>query len=307
MKQTVKVSMVLLGALTVAMWFGISSTNKKKEVLEGQFAKLEKEVIRKESAFEEVMGLITEVEDQIGTIVEKENLVHGQSQEPLNSGKKENIMREIAMIDDLIIRSTENIQTLTDKVKSTDMKLGVFQKRINALQADLSTRQTVIGDLKTELIAKDEALALLVNKTDSLSTTITAKVEEIGQKALAVTQLTALNDELNKSYLAVGTFEDLQAKGVIDKEGGFLGFIGRSIALQDDADKGEFMELDRRKVSQLKIQAESLSLVSNHPSGSYQILPGENEATKILEITDPEAFWQISKFLVISKNSRASR
>jgi len=299
--------MVLLGALTIAMWFGISSTNKKKEVLEGQFAQLEKEVIRKESAFEEVMGLITEVEDQIGTIVEKENLVQGQSQEPFNSGKKENIMREIAMIDDLIYRSSENIRTLSDKVKSTDIKLGVFEKRINALQADLTTRQSVIGELKIELVAKDEALALLLVQTDSLSTTINAKVEVIGQKELEVTQLTALNDELNKSYLAVGTYEDLQAKGVIDKEGGFLGFIGRSVALQDDADKTQFMELDRRKVSQLKIQAASLSLVSNHPSGSYQILPGEDEATKILEITDPESFWQISKYLVISKNSRASR
>jgi len=307
MKQTLKVSMVLLGALTIAMWFGISSTNKKKEVLEGQFAQLEKEVIRKESAFEEVMGLITEVEDQIGTIVEKENLVQGQSQEPFNSGKKENIMREIAMIDDLIYRSSENIRTLSDKVKSTDIKLGVFEKRINALQADLTTRQSVIGELKIELVAKDEALALLLVQTDSLSTTINAKVEVIGQKELEVTQLTALNDELNKSYLAVGTYEDLQAKGVIDKEGGFLGFIGRSVALQDDADKTQFMELDRRKVSQLKIQAASLSLVSNHPSGSYQILPGEDEATKILEITDPESFWQISKYLVISKNSRASR
>ena len=307
MKQTLKVSMVLLGALTIAMWFGISSTNKKKEVLEGQFAQLEKEVIRKESAFEEVMGLITEVEDQIGTIVEKENLVQGQSQEPFNSGKKENIMREIAMIDDLIYRSSENIRTLSDKVKSTDIKLGVFEKRINALQADLTTRQSVIGELKIELVAKDEALALLLVQTDSLSTTINAKVEVIGQKELEVTQLTALNDELNKSYLAVGTYEDLQAKGVIDKEGGFLGFIGRSVALQDDADKTQFMELDRRKVSQLKIQAASLSLVSDHPSGSYQILPGEDEATKILEITDPESFWQISKYLVISKNSRASR
>ena len=219
MKQTVKVSMVLLGALTVAMWFGISSTNKKKEVLEGQFAQLEKEVIRKESAFDEVMGLITEVEDQIGTIVEKENLVHGQSQEPLNSGKKENIMREIAMIDELIFRSNENIRTLSDKVKSADIKLGVFEKRINALQADLTTRISVIGELKTELVAKDKALALLLVQTDSLSTTINAKVEVIGQKELEVTQLTALNDELNKSYLAVGTFEDLQAKGVIDKEG----------------------------------------------------------------------------------------
>lgn len=303
MKQTMKVGMVLLGALTIAMWFGISSTAKKKEVLEGQYAQLEKEITRKESAFEEVMSLITDVEDQISSIVEKENLVYGQSQESLTHGKKENIMKEIAMIDNLIFRSNQNIKLLTDKVKSGDIKRVVFQKRINALQADLKERQTVIVGLKTELVAKDEALALLIDQTDSLNITINAKVEEIGQKELKVSQLTALNDELNKGYLVIGTFQDLRDKGVVDKEGGFLGLIGRKVTLQDDASKDEFMELDKRNMSQLRIEAASLSLVSNHPSGSYQIVPGESENVKILEITDSEAFWQISKYLVISKKS----
>ncbi len=303
MKQTMKIGMVLLGALTIAMWFGISSTAKKKEVLEGQYAQLEREIIRKESAFEEVMGLITEVEDQIGTIVEKENLVYGQSHESLNRGKKENIMKEIEMIDNLIFRSNQNIKILTDKVKSADLKRGVFQKRINTLQADLKERQTVIVNLKTELVTKDKALALLIHQTDSLNGTINAKAAEIEQKSLEVTQLTALNDELNKGYLAIGSFEDLKEKGVVDKEGGFLGIIGRKVTLQSDASKDQFMELDKRKVNQLRIEATSLSLVSNHPSGSYQILPGENETVKVLEITDPEAFWQISKYLVISKKS----
>lgn len=307
MKQSMRIGMVLLSALTIAMWFGVSSTSKKKEVLEGQYATLEKEILRKESAFEEVMGLITEVEDQISHIVEKENLVYGQSQEPLNSGKKQNIMKEIAMIDHLILRSHENVKTLTDKIKSSEIKQGVFQKQLNSLQADLKERQTIIVDLKTELVAREEAIAVLTNQTDSLNTTINAQVETIDQKALEVTQLTALNDELNKGYLAIGTFEDLKAKGVVDKEGGFLGFIGRKVALQEDADKSEFMELDKRNVNHLRIEAAYLSLVSNHPSSSYSILPSEDEGIKILEITDPEAFWQISKYLVISKNSRASR
>lgn len=299
--------MVLLSALTIAMWFGISSTSKKKEVIEDQYANLEKEILRKESAFEEVMGLISEVEAEISHIVEKENLVYGQSQEPLNSGKKESIMKEIAMIDDLILRSHENVKTLSDKIKSSEIKQGVFQKRLNSLQADLKERQTTIIDLKTELVAREEAIALLTSQADSLNTTINAQVETIDQKGLEVSQLTALNDELNKGYLAIGTFQDLKAKGVVDKEGGFLGFIGRKVALQEDADKDEFLELDKRNVNLLRIEAASLSLVSDHPSSSYSILPGEDEGFKILEITDPEAFWQISKYLVISKNSRASR
>lgn len=276
---------------------------QKKEDLELQVAGLENQMNRQESAFSEVMDLIVEVEDQIGDIVEKENLVYGQSQEPLNSGKKENILKEIAMIDNLIIRSNANIQELTDKVKSSDLKLGIFQKRINSLQADLFDRQTVITDLKAEISSKDQAIELMVVQADSLSSTLNAKVNEIGQKDLAVKQLTALNDELNKGYMAIGTFEELQEKGVVDKEGGFLGFIGRTVALQEDAESEMFIEFDKREISQLRIQAAELALVSNHPSGSYSILPTDEENIKILEITDPEAFWQISQYLVISKTS----
>ncbi|OEK07178.1 Cbp1 family collagen-binding glycoprotein adhesin [Roseivirga misakiensis] len=307
MKQTMKIGMVLLGALTIAMWFTVSATSKKKEVLEERYVNLEKEIVKKESAFEEVMSLIIEVEEQITSIVEKENLVFGQRQEPFNEGKKESIMREIAMIDDLIVRSNENVKTLTDKIKSAEIKQGVFQKRLQTLQADLKARQTTIIDLKSELVAREAVITGLNSQKDSLNVTVLAQADAIEQKDLEVSQLTALNDELNKGYLAIGTFQDLKAKGVVDKEGGFLGLIGRKVMLQEDADKAEFLELDKRSVNQLKIEAASLSLVSDHPSSSYAILPGESDGIKILEITDPESFWQISKYLVISKNSRASR
>ncbi len=303
MKQTMKIGVVLLGALTIALWFGISSTSKKKADLEVQVTGLEKQMIRQELAFSDVMDLIVEVEDQIEDIVVKENLIYGQSQEPLNSGKKENILKEIAMIDDLIIRSNANIQELTNKVKSSDIKLGIFQKRINSLQANLFDRQAVITDLRTEINTKDQAIELMTVQADSLTTTINAKVEEIGQKELELKQVTALNNELNKGYMAIGTFEELQEKGVVDKEGGFLGFIGRTVALQDDAQDDVFVEFDKREISQLRIQASELALVSNHPTGSYTILPTDEENIKILEITDPDAFWQISQYLVISKTS----
>ncbi|HEY9117112.1 MAG TPA: hypothetical protein VIN11_04750, partial [Roseivirga sp.] len=84
---------------------------------------------------------------------------------------------------------------------------------------------------------------------------------------------------------------------------GFLGLFGKTVALQENADEKAFMAVDRRNVQKLRIEAASLSLVSNHPQGSYQILPGESESEKVLEITDPESFWKISKYLVISKKS----
>lgn len=301
MKQSMKVGMVLLGALTIAMWFGISSVTKKKEVLTNQYNQLETQLIEKESAFEGMLALYDKVEDQIGDILERENLIQHQGNDRLNRRNNEKIFKEISMIDDLIFRSKQDLQKLEDEAKGANLKLGVFEKRINGLQAELNERAEVISSLKAELSERDQALALMISQQDSLNLTINAQLSDLEQRALEVKQLTAQNSELNKSFLAIGTLKDLELKGVVAKEGGFLGIFGKSVKLQEEADEKAFMTVDRRSMQTLRIEAASLSLVSSHPQGSYQIVPGENETEKVLEITDPEAFWKISKYLVISK------
>ena len=303
MKQTMKIGVVLLGALTVAMWFGMSSINKKKEVLAQNVERLEKKALQKELVFEEMVGMIDEVETQIDEIVTRENLIVDSRGEQFNSDQKGKLVSELQMIDDLILRSANDIQKLNDKVRSSEMRLGVFQKKINGLQADLKDRAEQIVNLKTELVAKDEALAFLMDQADSLNTTINAQLQTLDEKQFEIGQLTALNTELNKGYLAIGTFDELKDKGVVDKEGGFLGLLGRKMTLQEDAKLAQFMTIDKREMNKLRIEASKLSLVSEHPSDSYAILPGETEDVKILEITNPDTFWQISQYLVITKKT----
>lgn len=298
-----KIGVVLLGALTLAMWFGMSSINKKKEVLAQDVEMLEKRALQKELIFKEMVGMIDDVETQIDEIVKRENLIVDQRKERFSNDQKSKLITELQMIDQLIIDGADAIQSLNDKVRSSELRLGVFQKKINGLQADLKNRAQQIVDLKTELVAKDEALAFLMDQTDSLNVQINAYVETIGQKEFEIDQLQATNTELYKGYMAIGTFDELKAKGVVDKEGGFLGFLGRKMALQEDAELGQFMTVDKRNVNRLRIEASKLSLVSEHPSDSYQILPGDSEAIKVLEITNPETFWQISQYLVISKKT----
>lgn len=303
MKQTMKIGVVLLGALTVAMWFGMSSINKKKEVLVQNVERLEKKALQKELVFEEMVGMIDEVETQIDEIVTRENLIVDSRGEQFSSDQKGKLVSELQMIDDLILRSANGIQKLNDKVRSSEMRLGVFQRKINGLQADLKDRAEQIVNLKTELVAKDEALAFLMDQADSLNTTINAQLQTLDEKEFEIGQLTALNTELNKGYLAIGTFDELKDKGVVDKEGGFLGLLGRKMTLQEDAELAQFMTIDKREMNKLRIEANKLSLVSEHPSDSYTILPGETEDVKILEITNPDTFWQISQYLVITKKT----
>ena len=75
-------------------------------------------------------------------------------------------------------------------------------------------------------------------------------------------QLEALNKELNKAYLIIGTYDELKDKGVVDKEGGFLGLIGRKMTLQENADLKQFMVVDKRDISRLTIDANRFLSVS---------------------------------------------
>jgi len=297
-----KIGVVLLGALTLAMWFGMSSINKKKEHLETTVEHLEKRALQQDLVFEDMVKMIDEVEAQIDEILRRENLIIDQRGEPVGD-QKSKLVSEIRMIDQLILRSAQDIQRLNDKVASDALRLGVFQKKVNGLQADLKDRATQIISLKGEIAEKDKAMAFLIEQTDSLGTAIDAYVETIGQQEFKIDQLQALNEELNKGYLAIGTFDELKAKGVVDKEGGFLGFLGRKMTLQEDAILSQFMTIDKREVSRLRIEASQLSLISEHPSDSYSIHPGDEEEFKILEITNPDTFWQISQYLVISKKT----
>ena len=167
----------------------------------------------------------------------------------------------------------------------------------------MKDRAEQILSLKAELVAKDEALAFLIDQTDSLNLTINEYVEAMGQQESKIGQLEALNKELNKAYLIIGTYDELKDKGVVDKEGGFLGLIGRKMTLQENVDLKQFMAVDKRDISRLTIDANQFSLVSEHPSDSYSILPGDTEQMKILEVTNPDTFWQISQYLVISKKT----
>lgn len=298
-----KIGVLLLGALTVAMWFGVSASNKKKEVLAQEVDRLEKRALQKELIFEEMVGMIDDVEARIDEIVKREQVIADQRSEGFSNDQKDQMLSALQLIDELILRSAQDIQILNGKVRSSDLKLGVFQRQINGLQADLKTKTKEIVELKTALAQKDESLARMMQETDALTKQLTTYVETLGEKEFEIDQLQALNKELNKGYLVIGTYDELKEKGVVDKEGGFLGLLGRRVTLQEDVSLSQFMKVDKREVNRLRIQANVLALVSEHPTDSYAILPGDSEEEKILEITNPDAFWQISQYLVISKKT----
>ena len=301
-----KPSKVLL-ALAAFATVGLTSCSngEKQKVIDQQtvsIQQMENEIASRDSAFNEVLSMLNKVEDQVATIVEKENLV-ANAQTGDNGTNKDKLLKELALIDNLVAQSNETIAQLKGTVRNSDLKLTGFQKRLEQLTEDLEQRSTVIADLRAEVLQKDQQIDLIAGRYDSLQIMSASQVRTITDKEQEIELLTSVNDDLNTVHYAVGSFKDLKERGLVSKEGGFLWF-GRTIDLNESALKDEYIETDIRDFSKLPIEADKVELVTEHPADSYVIVQDENEEDiKYLQITDPKKFWQVSKYLVISTKS----
>ena len=297
-----KIGGVLLLALTLGMWIHMSQINKKKEQLQVELTQKEQSVFQKELAMNEMLHLIESVEDQMDEIVRREQLVSTVSQADAAQGDKK-LLENLKQIDALVLRTKHDMAELQKRERQSELRLGLFEKRISKLSAQLKAKEVSISDLKAALDEKEQALLQAQADNDGLQQVVEVQQISLAEQRQEMAEVHAENKSLYKSYLAIGTYDELKNKGLVKKEGGFLGIFGRKLHIEQNTPFKYFMEIDRRDVQKLRIEAKALKLVSKHPSQSYQIIQGENESESILEITDNEAFWKWSKRLVISKNT----
>ena len=104
------------------------------------------------------------------------------------------------------------------------------------------------------------------------------------------------DDELNTVFYALGTKKELIENNVLTKEGGFIG-LGKTTKLKGDFNKDYFTKADKRTLTEISVFAKKIKMVTSNPESSYKI-EGEDKVDKI-QITDADAFWQASKYLVI--------
>jgi len=81
--------------------------------------------------------------------------------------------------------------------------------------------------------------------------------------------------------------------GVLEK-GGLL----KSKEINEDLDKMAFRAIDVRKIKSIALNASKVKLVTEHPTESYELIADES-GNYTIEITLPESFWSLSKYLIV--------
>lgn len=242
------------------------------------------------------------IEEQNQTISENRDLLSEIDQKLKSAIEEEVILQNLDKED---IRSRINF--LTEEI---DKQMQQYRMELESEETDLRNSRYRVTQLKKEvaslenlIASKNDSVMMLQSQVNKLNVRIKdldEKVSELQMKNNVQSEkIDQLDNELNAAYFVVESTNELVNKGIIEKVGGFLGLFGRTEKLSSDFSLDPFTKVNRQDMAIIEINAKNLELITAHPSRSYKIHEENNLITK-LAITDPQEFWQASKYLVIS-------
>jgi hypothetical protein len=193
----------------------------------------------------------------------------------LNSVVKKN-RETIERLNVLLEKSEDNYKKLEDSVWALNNilarkqgELYSLKKELNSLNDDFMEVQSAMFFLFVQNALKDEILS-----------------EEI--------------ESAQTAYYIVGSNETLKKANIIDTKGGLIG-IGKTPVVSGEAGPEQFIKLNYTQTRVIPVNSKTMKIVSSHPKNTYEIIK-ENNMIISLNITNPEEFWQFTKYLVVIKS-----
>jgi peptidoglycan hydrolase CwlO-like protein len=257
-------------------------------LMEDQKVSLTDKITARDSVINEWILTFNEIEKNLATIKEKEKIITLSSSDvEFSKDQRDRILEDIKYINTLLDQNKKKIASLNAQLKKSGGTIKALQVKIAELEASMKQSESEISDLKTTLADKNFKIEQLNAEMTEMQVTIEQKDAEIVNKTA----------ELNKAWYAYGTFKELKAKGIVTKEGGFIG-LGKKISLIENFPDSAFTLINITETKSIPVNSKDAKLITEHPAGSYELIR-KNNIVESVEIKDPAQFWKISKYAVV--------
>lgn len=292
---------ILLGLLAIATVVvsvvAFNQYNQRQQLEEDLVTYKQESAEQMQSAFQRIGQNLAEIGQREGAIQQGFETAGEEGLE----NPEEAIEREIAKIEQLIAENEQIINDLNLQVEERDKRLAEYDKTVKGLNSRLSQYRSEVAQLVAEKKELGENLAKAESQNQDMQVVLASKQEELQLQHETIKtqeqQLQKQDQELHTAYYIMGPFKELRDKGVMEKEGGIIG-IAAAKEVKDDFSKDEFIEVDIRHTPLIPVFSKDAELASIHPSGTYEWVEGEGNP-HWLRITDPQRFWESTKYLVI--------
>ena len=179
---------------------------------------------------------------------------------------------------------------LESRLKSSNLYNTQLQKTIEGLRAQIEQQNNQISALNEQLGQANEVIRQQTAQIDTLNSTVSERNTQLA--ASEQTNIDLTND-LNRCYYVVGSEKELKEQKIIEKS-----FLRKTKILPGDFNQKYFTEADKRNLSQIPLYSKKAEIMTNQPKDSYELSDDAN-GMKVLKITNPDKFWNLSNYLVV--------
>ena len=241
-------------------------------------------IAQKDNEINDMISTFSDIEEGFREITEAQNRVTLAKQgEGTNTTQR--IKENFQFIQSVMKQNKELINKLKQQVRESSVKGGQLKKIIDNLTEQMEKKDQQLQALREELDRKDIHIAELDEQVADLNTNVSNLTAENTEKSQTIS---TQDKQLNTAWFVFGTSKELKEHNVLVK--------GK--VLQGDFDKSYFTKIDIRIDKEIKLYSKSAAILTAHPASSYTL---ERDANKqyVLRITNPQAFWSTSKYLVV--------
>ncbi len=287
---------ILLLTAVCALAFTPSCSTKKekeKEAIDPSAAtidSLRQALTQSQNESSDMIETLSQIQEGFDQINEAEGIVNVESRQG-EQGNKQRILDNMTLIQNKLRLNRELIANLQQQLRTSNQSDSRARAKLEEMVANfnkqLDEKNKEIEDLRTQLAEKDIKIAEQGEQINSLNSNVSDLTTKNEEKARTVA---AQDKELNTAYYVFGTKRELKEQRIIQ---------GSSVLKNNDFNKDYFTRIDLRVTKTIKLYSKSAKLMTSHPAGSYS-LDKDAQGQYTLRITNPQAFWSVSKYLVIT-------
>lgn len=280
-----KLAVLLMCVATLASCDSFKSGNND---LKAENDSLLLELSQRNAELDDMMGTFNEIQEGFHQINVAENRVDLQSGTIAEGGNsvREQITSDIEFIAKQMEENRNQIAKLQSMLKSSKNSSAQLKKAVESLTAELTFKQRRIEELQAELASKNIRIQELDAAVSGLSADKEALTAENEVKAKTVA---SQDKDLHAAWFVFGTKSELKSQKILQS-----GDVLKSA----DFNKDYFTQIDTRTTKEIKLYSKQAELLTTHPTESYEFAK-DGKGQQILKITNVQAFWSVSKYLVI--------
>lgn len=274
---------LLASALSLLAACGNGNDNQAK-------TELKSDSIMKENVY--LNSFIDQVAWSMDSLMMGEDILLKTSPEASPLTPKQQIAVNLKAFEEIVNRQHERIAELEKSLEDNNSAHAQsMRKIINTMKRQAAEKDKEIAKLEDELNNKNFSIERLENIVSSLSKDVAGLTEKNKAQRAALSNQSAM---MNEAYVLIGSKQELKSAGVLSG----AGLFSKSKLNSADFDASKFQKVDIRKYKSVKLRGDKPKVLTPSPANSYT-LTDNGDGTSTLTITNPQAFWGVSHYLVV--------